>query len=117
MDHQIFVICGTAQRLDLNGLVIDLAECAGIGANEQQLELFLQAFLLLRGGFAPAWTCGQRGHAAEIDMLHQLAVDQLHDLVDVATLDAFVGANGIQSFVGNAFHKSVWRLIGRQNGS
>jgi hypothetical protein len=39
-------------------------------------------------------------------MLHQLAVDQLHDLVDVAALDAFVGANGIQSFVGNAFTKA-----------
>ena len=113
MHNQVFVVNGASQRLDLNHLVIDLAERTRVRANEQELELFLQTLLLVGRGFAPTRASGQGGHAAKIDVLHQLAVDQLHDLVDVAALDAFVAANRIQSFVRNAFDKSIGCLIGR----
>ena len=115
-DHEIFLVNLSPHGFDINRLVTHLAECAGIGAYQQQLELVLQAFLLFGCGFAPTGANGQGGHAAEINVLNQLDVDQLHDFGHITVLQAFVGFDRVQRFHGHAFDERIRGLVSRQAG-
>jgi hypothetical protein len=101
-----------ARSGDLDLLVADLLERAGVGAHQQHLELRLQLLALLGRGAAPGRAGGRGRHAREVDVGHDLAVDHADQAVDVAALDRLVAPDDGQHLVGQAADHRVGRLVG-----
>src|SRR5471030_1465931 len=67
--HFDFGIAGVgAQRLEVDGFILDLRQRARVGEDQQRAELVLQRFLLVRRGGAPVATGRFGGHTLEVDV-------------------------------------------------
>jgi hypothetical protein len=74
-------------------------------------------YLLFGRGFSPSWTGRQSRHAAEVDMRHELVIDQLGQFVHIAIAQGFVGFDDVQGLIGDALDESLGCFIGRPNHS
>ena len=100
-----------AHRLQLDRLLrAHLRQRAGVRADEQQLELVLQALLLIGRRLLPVAADRRCRHALEVDVGQHLLVDQRDDLPDVAGLDRLVGLDGVENVGRDVLDERVGRL-------
>src|SRR5471030_537422 len=106
--HFDFGIAGVgAQRLEVDGFILDLRQRARVGEDQQRAELVLQRFLLVRRGGAPLATGRFGGHTLEVDVRQDLGLDQVHDFFLVAGLDRLVALGRVDHVLADTLDQHV----------
>src|SRR6266850_5552649 len=79
-----------AQGLELEHLVAEVHERAGIGAHEERREFPNKLLPLLGAGAPPVGAHRDPGRVREIEMGEDFRLDEARDLLRVAGLDVFI---------------------------